>query len=70
MPTTIMFMSIVVVRRLVPKIGIRPFLTVGPILAIAAMVSFSQLDARQQLLAVPRLASCCSASAWAAASCR
>jgi EmrB/QacA subfamily drug resistance transporter len=45
MPATIMFMSIVVVRRLVPKIGIRPFLTVGPILAIAAMVSFSQLDA-------------------------
>ncbi len=35
MPTTIMFMSIVVVRRLIPKIGIRPFLTVGPILAIA-----------------------------------
>jgi MFS family permease len=40
-----MFMSIVVVRRLIPTIGIRPFLTVGPILAIAAMVSFSQLDA-------------------------
>jgi predicted MFS family arabinose efflux permease len=45
MPATIMFMSIVVVRRLIPKIGIRPFLTVGPILAIAAMVSFAQLDA-------------------------
>jgi EmrB/QacA subfamily drug resistance transporter len=45
MPATIMFMSIVVVRRLVPKIGIRPFLTVGPILAIAAMVSMAQLDA-------------------------
>ncbi|MCW2770214.1 MAG: transporter [Aeromicrobium sp.] len=45
MPATIMFMSIVVVRRLVPKIGIRPFLTIGPILAIAAMVSFSQLHA-------------------------
>jgi EmrB/QacA subfamily drug resistance transporter len=45
MPVTIMFMSIVVVRRLIPKIGIRPFLTVGPILAIAAMVSFSRLDA-------------------------
>ena len=45
MPATIMFMSIVVVRRLVPKIGIRPFLTVGPILAILAMVSFTQLDA-------------------------
>ena len=55
MPTTIMFMSLVVVRRLIPKIGIRPFLTVGPILAIAAMVSFSRLDATQQLLAVPRL---------------
>jgi EmrB/QacA subfamily drug resistance transporter len=45
MPATIMFMSIVVVRRLVPTLGIRPFLTVGPILAIAAMVSFSHLDA-------------------------
>ena len=45
MPVTIMFMSIVVVRRLVPKIGIRPFLTVGPILAIAAMVAFTRLDA-------------------------
>lgn len=45
MPTMIMFMSIVVVRRLIPRLGIRPFLTVGPILAIAAMLSFSQLDA-------------------------
>ena len=45
MPATIMFMSIVVVRRLIPTIGIRPFLTVGPILAILAMVSFTQLDA-------------------------
>jgi EmrB/QacA subfamily drug resistance transporter len=45
MPTTIMFMSIVVVRRLIPKIGIRPFLTAGPILAIAAMISFTRLDA-------------------------
>ena len=45
MPTTIMFMSIVVVRRLVPKVGIRPFLTVGPVLAVLAMASFSQLDA-------------------------
>lgn len=45
MPATIMFMSIVVVRRLVPRIGIRPFLTVGPILAIIAMLLFAQLDA-------------------------
>lgn len=45
MPVTIMFMSIVVVRRLVPKIGIRPFLTLGPIFAIVAMVLFTQLDA-------------------------
>src|ERR1700712_1959608 len=44
MPVTIMFMSIVVVRRLVPTIGIRPFLTVGPIFAILAMISFSHLD--------------------------
>ncbi|GAA2061974.1 MFS transporter [Williamsia deligens] len=43
MPSTIMFMSIVVVRRLIPRIGVRPFLTIGPILAIAAMVSFTQL---------------------------
>jgi EmrB/QacA subfamily drug resistance transporter len=45
MPTTIMFMSIVVVRRLIPKVGIRPFLTAGPVLAIAAMVSFTRLEA-------------------------
>ncbi|MBC7461555.1 MAG: MFS transporter, partial [Thermoleophilia bacterium] len=45
MPATIMFMSIVVVRRLIPKIGIRPFLTIGPILAIVSMFSLSQLDA-------------------------
>jgi EmrB/QacA subfamily drug resistance transporter len=45
MPLTIMFMSIVVVRRLIPTVGIRPFLTVGPILAILAMISFSHLDA-------------------------
>ena len=45
MPATIMFMSLVVVRRLIPTIGIRPFLTVGPILAIVAMVAFAQLDA-------------------------
>jgi EmrB/QacA subfamily drug resistance transporter len=45
MPLSIMFMSIVVVRRLIPTIGIRPFLTVGPVLAILAMISFSNLDA-------------------------
>lgn len=45
MPALIMFMSIVVVRPLIPKIGIRPFLTAGPILAIAAMIAFTQLDA-------------------------
>jgi EmrB/QacA subfamily drug resistance transporter len=45
MPVTIMFMSLVVVRRLIPTIGIRPFLTVGPILTIVAMVSFSRLTA-------------------------
>lgn len=45
MPVTITIMSLVVVRRLIPKIGIRPFLTVGPILAIAAMVSFGRLSA-------------------------
>ena len=45
MPMTIMFMSIVVVRRLIPTIGIRPFLTVGPVLAILAMISFTRLDA-------------------------
>ncbi|WP_206518100.1 MFS transporter [Rhodococcus sp. X156] len=45
MPTTIMFLSVVVVRRLIPRIGIRPFLTIGPIFALAGMVSFAQLDA-------------------------
>jgi EmrB/QacA subfamily drug resistance transporter len=45
MPVTIMFMSLVVVRRLIPTVGIRPFLTIGPILAIVAMVSFSRLTA-------------------------
>lgn len=45
MPATIMFMSLVVVRRLIPKIGIRPFLTAGPAFAIAAMVAMSRLDA-------------------------
>ncbi|MFL6158095.1 MAG: MFS transporter, partial [Marmoricola sp.] len=45
MPATIMFMSIVVVRRLIPKVGIRPFLTAGPIFAIAAMVAMSRLEA-------------------------
>lgn len=45
MPVTITIMSLVVVRRLIPRIGIRPFLTVGPILAIAAMVSFGRLSA-------------------------
>jgi len=44
-PMTIMFMSLVVVRRLIPKIGIRPFLTAGPILVICSMVSFSHIDA-------------------------
>ena len=45
MPATIMFMSLVVVRRLIPKIGIRPFLTAGPAFAIAGMVAMSRLDA-------------------------
>ncbi|MET3961593.1 EmrB/QacA subfamily drug resistance transporter [Marmoricola sp. OAE513] len=44
MPATIMFMSIVVVRRLIPKVGIRPFLTVGPLLAVVAMISMSRLE--------------------------
>ena len=53
MPVTIMFMSLVVVRRLIPTIGIRPFLTVGPILAIVAMVLFSTARRDKHLLAVP-----------------
>lgn len=44
MPALIIFMSIVVVRRLIPKIGIRPFLTLGPILVTAGMVSMTQLE--------------------------
>jgi EmrB/QacA subfamily drug resistance transporter len=45
MPVTIMFMSMVVVRRAVGRLGVKPFLTAGPILAGLAMVQFAQLDA-------------------------
>ena len=45
MPATLMSMSLVVVRRVIPSIGIRPFLTIGPILAIAAMDCLSRLNA-------------------------
>ncbi|MBO9524416.1 MAG: MFS transporter [Nocardioidaceae bacterium] len=45
MPATIMVMSLVVVRRLIPKIGIRPFLIAGPAFAIVAMIAMSRLDA-------------------------
>lgn len=51
MPATIMFMSLVVVRRLIPKVGIRPFLTAGPIFAIAGMVAMSRLEASSGYLA-------------------
>jgi EmrB/QacA subfamily drug resistance transporter len=51
MPATIMFMSLVVVRRLIPKIGVRPFLTAGPAFAIAGMVAMSRLDASSGYLA-------------------
>ena len=44
MPATIMFMSLVVVRRLIPRIGTRPFLTVGPLFAVASMLVMSTLD--------------------------
>lgn len=44
MPATIMFMSLVVVRRLIPRIGVRPFLITGPLAASAAMYVFSTLD--------------------------
>ena len=55
MPVTIMFMSLVVVRRLIPTIGIRPFLTVGPILAIVAMVVVLAAHRDEHLLGVPGL---------------
>lgn len=45
MPVTIMFMSMVVVRRAVGHVGVKPFLTVGPVLAGTSMALFSQLDA-------------------------
>ncbi|MCW2922682.1 MAG: transporter [Thermoleophilia bacterium] len=50
MPIMIMFMSLVVVRRLIPKVGAKPFLTVGPISAIGAMVVFSTIDASSSYL--------------------
>ncbi|MCW2962386.1 MAG: transporter [Thermoleophilia bacterium] len=50
MPMTIMFMSLVVVRRAIPKIGVRPFLTAGPALAIGAMAVFATLDADSSYL--------------------
>jgi len=43
MPITIMFMSIVVCRRYIPKIGVRPFLLAGPVLAGLAMLVLSSL---------------------------
>jgi EmrB/QacA subfamily drug resistance transporter len=45
MPLTIMFMSLVVIRRAIPRIGTRIPLTIGPILVVASMVLLSQLTA-------------------------
>lgn len=44
MPLTIMFMSIVVVRRVVPRVGVRPFLLTGPLLAGCGLFVLSTLD--------------------------
>lgn len=44
MPLTIMFMSIVVVRRVVPRLGVRPFLLTGPLLAGCGLFVLSTLD--------------------------
>jgi EmrB/QacA subfamily drug resistance transporter len=45
MPATIMFMSLVVVRRSIGRVGARPFLTAGPIFVAASMLLLSGLDA-------------------------
>jgi EmrB/QacA subfamily drug resistance transporter len=50
MPITIMFMSIVVVRRTIGRIGIKPYLTAGPILATLAMAAFTTLDVNSSYL--------------------
>lgn len=44
MPLTIMVMSLVVVRRLTPRVGVRPFLLVGPLLAGSGLFVLASLD--------------------------
>ncbi len=44
MPLTIMFMSLVVVRRVIPRVGVRPFLLTGPLLAGCGLFVLSLLD--------------------------
>lgn len=44
MPLVIMFMSIVVVRRVIPRVGVRPFLLMGPLLAGCGLFVLSSLD--------------------------
>ena len=43
MPLTIMFMSIVVMRRVIPRFGVRPFLIGGPLLAGGGLFVLSSL---------------------------
>ena len=50
MPATIMIMSMVVVRRTIGKVGAKPYLTAGPILAGLAMWGFTTLDTSSSYL--------------------
>jgi MFS family permease len=44
MPLTIMFMSMVVVRRVAIRFGVRPLLLAGPALVVLSMVTLRTLD--------------------------
>ena len=44
MPLVIMFMSVVVMRRVVPRVGVRPFLLAGPLLQGLGLFVLSSLD--------------------------
>lgn len=52
MPITIMFMSMVVVRRVVAKVGTRPLVVTGPALVILAMFLLGTIDASTSYLGV------------------
>jgi EmrB/QacA subfamily drug resistance transporter len=52
MPLTIMFMSMVVVRRVVARVGVRPLVVTGPILVTLAMYLLSTIDTSTGYLGV------------------